>query len=186
MRKIYLFMVGCALALTSCQFFATPKAYEAEIKDYVKFELAMLDYAKAEFTEGTQAAQAVSWLFGDKLADLAVMGLVEEINQMEYYFVEKRTDADNFEQVLQAEIASGEQSDYAEEAEKLLKYYNQQIVALSEFERQTEWSDMVEVWTFSEVRSDLDFVFTYDCDSEKFLIEVEEDSVEERLRDMID
>ena len=34
MRKIYLFMVGCALALTSCQFFATPKAYESEIKDY--------------------------------------------------------------------------------------------------------------------------------------------------------
>lgn len=72
-----------------------------------------------------------------------------------------------------------------EEAEVVLKKYRKQIVALSEYEELTEWDDMVEIWTFNEVRSGVEFIFTFDFDTYTWTIEPDEDSMEDYFSDRL-
>lgn len=175
MKKLYV-LLGClCLLLNSCSMY--PSIYEDEIKDYVKYTLSVLDYLETDYSNPTLESELP--ILGKMLTPLAI-AYDERLQEFGDYMSTQAKELGSYEAALRKE-ASDEDYKYYKEANKIYTHYSERLVSLSKFEELTKWDESVKIWTFSDIRSGLGFVFTYDFDNDDYRIETNNESLDQYI-----
>lgn len=149
MKKFISFFLTIALILgNSCSLVQYPELYDEEIRDAVKYHIAVADYI-------VNLASNPFCLIGIALFSNEFEQNIENLDS-EIKEIYTNTDM-NYRQVLQY-IANDNTSNYQDDAEKMLTYYNALNVSLTNY---TEVSSSLnyDSWTFKEVLSGIEFIF---------------------------
>lgn len=150
MKKIFNYVcTGLTVCMCACSGLLSPQAYEEEIKDAVKYHIAVADYM-IELCKNPMFALG---------AALASEQLEAAIDQMETEFkkiYESEVEI-TYQQVLER-VAKNSRSDFQEDAKGILKHYKKVNASLSDYVESSTRSDY-KSWKFKEHHSDVEFLF---------------------------
>ncbi len=157
MKKLVIVWVLLIACMSSCLNLLSPKDYEEDIQDAVKYHIAMADYI-------IELAQ--NPFLGEFLGVFASGAIEEQIDKMETAINDLYTKEDwTYEQVL-THIAKDNHSDYQDDAKKILKHYKGVNISLSDYVKSSTREDY-KSWKFKELHSGVEFLFELkDVDSE--------------------
>ncbi len=150
MKKIFNYVcVGLTICMCACASLLSPQDYEEEIKDAVKYHIAVADYI-------IELCQNPMFALG---AALASEQLDANIDQMttEFNSIYESEAEMTYKQVLER-VAKNSQSDFQEEAKGILKHYKKVNISLSDYVKSSTRSDY-KSWKFKEHHSGVDFLF---------------------------
>lgn len=143
MKKIvFILVVGC-LMLNSCD---SPKMYQEEIEDFTKFYIAVLE----DVVDGEYYSED----FWDYISKLS-----KQTKEKNGYYaalckVSDEHDIDSCDEFLCEKCR----------AKRILKYYNDITVAISDYTRVPSSSNDIKLWTFTELNTGLEGTFIINGD----------------------
>lgn len=150
MKKLYIGIFAMLTVMTiSCEgIINVPEQYEEEIQDAVKFYIAEATYI-IDLAQNPLFAMASLFVSED---------MEEMVDKMESEFIDLYENNDmSYRQALEF-VAQQNESDFQDDAQHILEYYNSLNVVLSDYKSYSTKVDH-KSWTFKELHSGIEFVF---------------------------
>lgn len=146
MKKFITPILGAITLLSSsCSSLQSPQLYEEEIRDAVKYSLAVAAYAADQQSD---LLVSIAMLFSDD----------QLLDEMEEYILEIYNNSDKDYRATLVSIANDRESDYRDEARELLKHYDTLRIDLSDY-TPLHHSTTEKSWSFTELHSGIEFIF---------------------------
>lgn len=162
------------LLFVGCDTMVSPKYYQAEIEDVVKYNIATLDDMASNYPKNNYWWSQSSW--ENYMRDAESFGsIIEEM------FVQ--TEEENGCYVALKQVSQDETNMWCEWAKTILERYESIDIVISDYQK-VETSSDIKYWNFQELRSGLDGSFSLEP-SGKWSVEFSDSSLEEYLESQI-
>lgn len=182
-------MAICLLLFTGCNVLVSPKVYQEEIEDVVKFNIAVLQMMSDTYSKNENEAEVSSWIWGGELTSYAFEHWWEKycdsIDAFETSINElwNQTENESGYHLVLSQVAQDPTNKWNKMAKKTLERYEEISVVISEYQKIETASD-IKLWKFQELNTGLIGTFSVDTDN-KWYCELTESSMEKFLRKSI-
>ena len=173
MKKIVFILVLGSLMLNSCNLTKSPKKYQEEIEDFVKYYTVVTQYSK-DYNHSF-AGQIVNSL-GAWFGEPAIIEFNKYINAKRWIREEK-----NGYEVVLNEISLDTTDKWTDLARKILSKYYDISIAISEYVEIPTSSDDIKFYEFTELNTGLVYEFTLTND--EWTIKMTDSSWEDFMND---
>lgn len=189
MKKIGILLALSLMLFTGCNVLVSPKVYQEEIEDVVKFNIAVLQMMSDTYSENEKEAETSSWFWGGELTSYAFdywwENYCDKIDSFETSINElwnQTEDEAGYHTVL-VQVSQDTTNKWNKMAKKTLERYEVISVIISEYQKVETASD-IKLWKFQELNTGLIGTFFADSDN-NWYCELTESSMERFLRKSI-
>ena len=150
MKKIFNYVcIGLTVCMCACSNLLSPQDYEDEIKDAVKYRIAVADYL-IELAQNPEFALGA--VFASEQLEAAIDQMETEFNEI--YVSETEI---TYKQVLER-VSKNNRSNFQNDAKGILKHYKKVNASLSDYMENSTRKDY-KSWKFKEHHSGIEFLF---------------------------
>ena len=190
MKKSVILTTLSLLVFTSCgSILVSPNAYQEEIEDVVKYNIAVAMVMSDRYSELENAAESASWFLGGELTSYAyekswekycdsIDNFEESINEL-WGQIEEGAGY----KIVLSQVSQEQTNNWNSLAGKVLKKYNAIDVIISEYQK-IETSTDAKIWKFTELNTGLVGMFSVGSDN-KWHCDITESSLEKFFNNLI-
>lgn len=189
MKKTGILLALSLMLFTGCNVLISPKVYQEEIEDFVKFKIAVLQMMSDTYSENEKDAEISSQFLGGELTSYAYElwweNYCDSIDAFEASIDEiwNQTENETGYHTVLSQIAQDPTNRWNKMAKMTLERYENIGVVISEYQ-EVETSSDIKLWEFQELNTGLIGTISVDTDN-KWYYELTESSIERFFRKSI-